>query len=48
MDQLLNLNSKHNLIKECEVKANMNSIVFKLFKLDPKLSDLTMNRLKIM
>lgn len=46
MGQQLNFISKLNLIKESVVKANSNEIL-KLIKLDPKLSDLIMNRLKI-
>jgi hypothetical protein len=45
MGQRDNLKSKLNLVKGGVVKANLKS-VYKFFKLDPKLSDLFITKLK--
>jgi len=46
MGQLVNLESKLNLLKIGEVNAHLKW-VFSFLNLDPKPSDLTMSRLKI-
>jgi hypothetical protein len=46
MGQRVNMKSELKLLNVGAVKANFNKIIDKFFILDPKLSDLFMNKLK--